>query len=206
MLITRLISSFALVGALTLSGTAPASAASAYNEEAATLGCLAAAVYYEARSEPEAGQRAVAQVVLNRVQHPRYPKSVCGVVLQGFTRGIGCQFTFICDGSAARPPRGPAWERAVAIASDALSGRGVPELGNATHYHSLSVSPAWAREMVQVAQLGAHAFYATRGARPPVPRTRRRETPRTAPAALPAEAAYSSGVKVHRGTEPLIAR
>ncbi|MFN5901342.1 MAG: cell wall hydrolase, partial [Novosphingobium sp.] len=66
------------------------------------LQCLAAAVYYEARSESDVGQRAVAQVVLNRVAHPSYPNTVCGVVYQGSERTTGCQFSFTCDGSLAK--------------------------------------------------------------------------------------------------------
>jgi len=68
------------------------------------LTCLTQAVYYEAASEPDGGQRAVAQVVLNRVAHPAYPKTVCGVVYQGSERSTGCQFTFTCDGALARMP------------------------------------------------------------------------------------------------------
>ena len=68
------------------------------------LKCLAQAVYYESAREPQLGQEAVAQVVLNRLRHPAYPKSVCGVVYQGAARTTGCQFTFTCDGSLARAP------------------------------------------------------------------------------------------------------
>src|ERR687897_263864 len=64
-----------------------------------SLECLTQAVYYEARNQSADGQRAVAQVVLNRVRHPSYPNSVCGVVFQGSERVTGCQFTFTCDGS-----------------------------------------------------------------------------------------------------------
>jgi spore germination cell wall hydrolase CwlJ-like protein len=74
--------------------------------------CLTAAIYYEAASEPDDGQRAVAQVVLNRVAHPAYPKTVCGVVYQGSERGTGCQFTFTCDGALARKPSRYFWDRA----------------------------------------------------------------------------------------------
>ena len=63
------------------------------------LNCLASAVYYEAGNQDENGERAVAQVVLNRVRHPAFPASICGVVYQGSTRPTGCQFTFTCDGS-----------------------------------------------------------------------------------------------------------
>ncbi|MDP5103072.1 MAG: cell wall hydrolase, partial [Erythrobacter sp.] len=83
--------------------------------------CLAQAVWYEAASESEAGQRAVAQVVLNRVAHPSWPASVCGVVYQGSERSTGCQFTFTCDGSLARRPSGTGWARAQRIAADALN-------------------------------------------------------------------------------------
>ncbi|MCX7863759.1 MAG: cell wall hydrolase, partial [Novosphingobium sp.] len=84
--------------------------------------CLAAAIYYEAASESDAGQRAVAQVVLNRVAHPAYPNSVCGVVYQGSERSTGCQFSFTCDGSLARKPSPLFWNRALTIAREALSG------------------------------------------------------------------------------------
>src|SRR4051812_46235705 len=86
------------------------------------LDCLTAAVYYEARSESEDGERAVAQVVLNRVRHPAFPKSVCGVVYQGSNRATGCQFSFTCDGSLARGREPGPWDRARRIASQALAG------------------------------------------------------------------------------------
>ncbi len=73
------------------------------------LECLANAIYYEAATEPLDGQRAVAQVVLNRLRHPAFPNSVCGVVYQGSERATGCQFTFTCDGSLVRPPIAPYW-------------------------------------------------------------------------------------------------
>ncbi len=97
--------------------------------------CLAQAVWYEAASESEAGQRAVAQVVLNRVAHPSWPNSVCGVVYQGSERSTGCQFTFTCDGSLARRPSGMSWARAQRIADEALAGSVYAPVGLATHYH-----------------------------------------------------------------------
>ena len=66
------------------------------------LECLADAVYYEARGETPSGQAAVAQVVMNRVRHPAFPKSICGVVFQGAYNRTGCQFSFACDGSMRR--------------------------------------------------------------------------------------------------------
>ena len=122
--------------------------------------CLAQAVYYEARSESEDGQRAVAQVVLNRVRHPAWPNSVCGVVYQGAMRpGGGCQFTFTCDGSLATRPYGPAWSEAQRIAAEALGGRTFAPVGLSTHYHTGSVFPAWAPQLVKTATIGAHIFY-----------------------------------------------
>ena len=124
------------------------------------LDCLAEAVYYEARSESEAGQRAVAQVVVNRVRHPAWPNSVCGVVYQGPLRaGGGCQFTFTCDGSLAVQPQGIAWARARAIAAEALAGQTYAPVGLSTHYHTNAVSPTWAPRLAMTAVIGAHIFY-----------------------------------------------
>jgi spore germination cell wall hydrolase CwlJ-like protein len=124
------------------------------------LQCLAEAVYYEARSESEDGQRAVAQVVLNRVRHPAYPGSVCGVVYQGPMRpGGGCQFTFTCDGSLAARPSGEAWLRARRIAAEALAGSVYAPVGLSTHYHTQQVLPAWAFRLAKSAVIGAHSFY-----------------------------------------------
>jgi Cell Wall Hydrolase len=126
--------------------------------------CLAQAVWYEAASESEAGQRAVAQVVLNRVAHPSWPSSVCGVVYQGSARSTGCQFTFTCDGSLARRPSGLSWARAQRIAADALAGSVYAPVGLATHYHTLWVNPYWAGTLDHIGTIGAHRFYRTRGA------------------------------------------
>ncbi|WP_416832044.1 MAG: cell wall hydrolase [Erythrobacter sp.] len=128
------------------------------------LECLAQAVWYEAASESEAGQRAVAQVVLNRVAHPNWPGSVCGVVYQGSERSTGCQFTFTCDGSLSRKARGASWDRARRIASEALSGSVYAPAGHATHYHTLWVNPYWAATLDHVGTIGAHRFYRNRGA------------------------------------------
>jgi hypothetical protein len=125
--------------------------------------CLAQAIWYEAASETEAGQRAVAQVVLNRVAHPSWPASVCGVVYQGSERRTGCQFTFTCDGSLARRPRGAGWARAQRLASEALSGSVYAPVGHATHYHTLWVNPYWAGTLDHIGTIGAHRFYRLRG-------------------------------------------
>jgi spore germination cell wall hydrolase CwlJ-like protein len=133
------------------------------NADAATraraLDCLASAVYYEAGNQSEDGQRAVAQVVLNRVRHPAFPSSVCGVVYQGSTQSTGCQFTFTCDGSLERRPDADGWARAKAVAEAELNGAVFGPVGLATHYHADYVVPYWASTMAKNAVIGAHLFY-----------------------------------------------
>lgn len=126
---------------------------------AQALQCLASAVYYEAGSQDDNGQRAVAQVVLNRVRHPAFPASVCSVVYEGSTRTTGCQFTFTCDGSLGRQPDAAGWRRATRIAEAALSGYVYAPVGWATHYHADYVLPTWASTMAKNAVVGAHLFY-----------------------------------------------
>ena len=120
--------------------------------------CLAQAVYYEAALEPEQGQRAVAQVVLNRVRHPAYPNTVCGVVYQGWNQPV-CQFSFTCDGALMRTPQANLWRQSKQIAREALAGREVAEVGTATHYHADYVVPYWAFKMGKLATIGRHIFY-----------------------------------------------
>jgi len=123
------------------------------------LECLTSAVYYESGQESADGQRAVAQVILNRVRHPAFPATVCGVVYQGSTRQTGCQFTFTCDGSMARGLARDAWDRARQVAAAALAGSVYAAVGNATHYHAYYVLPYWASSLVKTAMVGAHLFY-----------------------------------------------
>lgn len=128
-------------------------------DQAQALDCLSSAVYYEAGSQDSDGQRAVAQVVLNRVRHPAFPASVCGVVYQGSTRTTGCQFTFTCDGSLQRRPSADGWARARKIAEAALAGYVFKPVGYATHYHADYVVPYWASSLAKNAVIGAHIFY-----------------------------------------------
>ena len=121
--------------------------------------CLAEAVYYEARSESKAGQKAVAEVVLNRVKSKHYPNNVCGVVYQGAERSTGCQFSFTCDGSTAKEPKGRLWKRSKDVASLALTGAMTPLTENSTHYHTTEVSPHWAPNMRPTRLIGFHQFY-----------------------------------------------
>lgn len=124
--------------------------------------CLTAAIYYEAASEPDAGQQAVAQVILNRVRHPAFPATVCGVVYQG-SEHAGCQFSFACDGAMARVPTRTAWVRAARAAGMALAGYVYAPVGLATHYHTYAVTPAWNRSLVMTDVVGAHFFHRWKG-------------------------------------------
>jgi Cell Wall Hydrolase len=184
---------------------------------AASLQCLTAAVYYEARSESFEGQRAVAQVVLNRARHPAFPKNICGVVYQGSKRRTGCQFSFTCDGSL-RAPRDPAaWARARRVAGAALAGSVYGPVGHATHYHASYVQPWWAASLKRAVSVGSHIFYRWRGdwgdpksfRRPYLaaevaerPEPIGRTAVRTAERSEPVESERAFGVTVRRGGPP----
>ncbi len=135
-----------------------------YSDRARAQQCLAMAVYYEAASESVDGQRAVAQVVMNRVRNPAWPDSVCGVVFQGYERTTGCQFSFTCDGSLNRQPQASAMARANAIARAALGGYVHAAVGLATHYHRTDIYPYWASSLNSVTTIGLHRFYRGTGA------------------------------------------
>ncbi len=132
-------------------------------EHSRALKCLTDAIYFEAANEPDAGQRAVAQVILNRMRHPTYPNSVCGVIYQGSERATGCQFSYSCDGSMARIPARAAWLRASRVAAQALAGSVYAPVGMATHYHATYVYPYWAPSLNFVGTIGAHRFYTWKG-------------------------------------------
>ena len=123
------------------------------------INCLTSAIYYEAATEAERGQRDVAQVVLNRVRHPAYPNNICGVVFQGSERSTGCQFSFTCDGSLGRKPAPAIWKRAQGFAADAISGTVEKSVGTATHYHTIWIVPYWAKSLDKVKTVGSHIFY-----------------------------------------------
>ncbi len=122
--------------------------------------CMTTALYFEARSEPEAGQIAVGQVIMNRVKSPDYPDTICGVVYQGSNRRTGCQFSFTCDGKADKPGNKKQWEHSKRLANKVLEGQvWLKSIGNATHYHATYVSPRWRHKMARVKQIGRHIFY-----------------------------------------------
>jgi spore germination cell wall hydrolase CwlJ-like protein len=132
------------------------------DDRSRALTCLAQAVYYEAAGEGVEGGRAVAQVVLNRLRHPGFPSTVCGVVYEGADRLTGCQFSFACDGSMQRVPIPWLWTRSRQIAEKALAGEVFAPVGHATHYHADYVLPYWADSLDKSVQVGRHIFYRLR--------------------------------------------
>ena len=124
--------------------------------------CLSQAIFYESRSEGKDGQKAVAEVIQNRVHSKHYPNSICGVVFQGAQRRTGCQFSFTCDGSMKLAPKGKTWLRANNVAALAMTGGITPITGRATHYHTLDVLPIWSDSLVLTKQIETHKFYRTR--------------------------------------------
>ncbi len=128
-----------------------------------SLDCLTAAVYYESATEPLDGQRAVAQVIINRVRHPAYPNTICGVVFEGAQRRTGCQFSFTCDGSLRRQPMPTYWGRSREVAAAALNGYVYAPVGLALNYHANYVVPYWASSLSKNANVGLHIFYRWRG-------------------------------------------
>jgi spore germination cell wall hydrolase CwlJ-like protein len=125
--------------------------------------CLAEAIYFESRGEPEQGQAAVAQVVLNRVRSGIYPTTVCGVVYQDRNRPFACQFSFACEGRSLRITEPGPWAVATRIAQEVVSGSNYnPRVGVAVNYHANYVAPFWAGYLRRVDRIGAHIFYAMR--------------------------------------------
>lgn len=124
-----------------------------------TVTCLAEAIYHEARGEDVYGQFAVAEVILNRVDLPNYPNSVCGVVHQNADRGNACQFSYACNGRSRAMLEPAARRLANAIAQVMLGGAPRELTDGATHFHTTGVRPRWASAFHRTAQYGSHLFY-----------------------------------------------
>lgn len=134
------------------------------NEQAAGKGgtewrCLAEALYFEARGESVKGQFAVAEVILNRVDDPSYPDTVCGVIHQGTGRKYQCQFTYTCDGYPDTIRERDAFYRVGKVARVMVEGAPRSLTSGATHYHTRAVMPRWARAFPRTATIGVHHFY-----------------------------------------------
>ncbi len=121
--------------------------------------CLAEALYFEARGESVKGQFAVAEVIMNRVDSPAYPDTICGVITQGTGRKYGCQFTYTCDGHKEVIGEPRAFERVGKVAKVMIKGATRSLTNGATHYHTRAVSPRWARTFPRTATIGVHHFY-----------------------------------------------
>ena len=123
--------------------------------------CLAEAMYYEARGEGTDGQKAIAEVILQRTHNVNYPKTICGVVHEGANRHTGCQFSYVCDGSLKRLKNSIAWRRVRELAGGIMEGavRLGYLTGRATNFHAVDVQPVWAENLVRTAQIGNHIFY-----------------------------------------------
>lgn len=133
--------------------------------------CMSEAIYYEARSETRSGQKAVGEVILNRMASKHYPNTICGVVYQGSERSTGCQFSFTCDGSMDKAPYGKNWNRSQTVAMTVMTGGFNAFTNRATHYHTTDVKPVWSENMRMTKRVGSHVFYrfAPRDYRPSTP-------------------------------------
>lgn len=127
--------------------------------------CLAQAIYHEARGESEAGQLAVANVIVNRARSGKFPPTLCGVIYQNANKGrYRCQFTFACDGRSDAPGERRAWARSAALAEDVYAefalGENVGAVpGSVLYYHTTAVRPSWSNTFNAVAKVGSHIFY-----------------------------------------------
>lgn len=127
-------------------------------DRARATDCLALAAMAEA-GDSDGGQRAVIQVVLNRVRHPAFARTICGAVFTGSERQTGCQFTFTCDGALRRTYSDKAWSAARRRAQEALDGQVYAPVGLATHYHTDWVYPYWSAELDKIARVDTHLFF-----------------------------------------------
>ncbi len=122
--------------------------------------CMARAIYFEARSESEAGQIAVANVILNRVKSKKFPNTICGVVYDGAHRLNSCQFSFTCDGKPDAATNAKMWNQSMRVADRAMSGDAyVRVISTATHYHADYVNPRWSNHLKRLIKIGRHIFY-----------------------------------------------
>jgi N-acetylmuramoyl-L-alanine amidase len=131
------------------------------HRRALELRCLAENIYFEARGESLNGQYAIAEVTLNRVRSPYFPKTICGVVHD--TRWDPARRRFVAHFSWTElehsEPWGPAWQQALAVATAVSNDAHMPLVPDALYYHATGVQPYWARTKRRVARIGNHVFY-----------------------------------------------
>jgi N-acetylmuramoyl-L-alanine amidase len=126
------------------------------------LDCLARNIYFEARGEPEAGMRAVAEVTMNRAASRYYPNTVCAVVYQKNWDAIRRRYVGAfswTEFDSLPEPEGAAWQRAQELAEAAYYRRAPVVLPGVLHFHATYIKPEWAKEKTLVARIGRHAFY-----------------------------------------------
>jgi spore germination cell wall hydrolase CwlJ-like protein len=124
--------------------------------------CLARTIYWEARGEGDAGMQAVANVVMNRLRHTGFPKTICGVVTQGREQGA-CQFSWWCDGQGDNAEEQESYTRAKEIARKALNRQLEDRTSGALYYHHQRLTPSWSGEYIRTVEVGAHVFYKPAG-------------------------------------------
>ena len=143
---------------LAVLGLLSADPAGAATRSAQEAHCLALAIYWEAKNEDEEGMLAVASVVLNRVAHPQFPETVCGVVKQG-GEAPPCQFSWWCDGKSDRPQEPQAWATASRIAVRAVHEPPSDRTQGALFFHNTKIATPWLRKRQRTVQIGRHIFY-----------------------------------------------
>lgn len=122
--------------------------------------CLADNIYYESAGESRRGQIAVATVTLNRMKHPNFAKTICGVV---YERKTTCEFSWVCQNKLSNTRfQDKHWKRIYTMSEQIVSGqkKTLPELQNALYYHATYVKPFWAKHKKRITKIGAHIFYA----------------------------------------------
>jgi spore germination cell wall hydrolase CwlJ-like protein len=144
--------------------------------DASELSCLALNIYFESRNQGTAGKVAVANVTLNRVDSPKFPDTVCGVVQQGpvskwHLENTGkkvpvrnkCQFSWWCDGKSDIPREDAVWEKSQWVAYDVymqwLDKKMLDITDDSLYYHANYVTPYWAKSMVHATTIADHLFY-----------------------------------------------
>jgi len=124
--------------------------------------CLARTIYWEARGEGNAGMQAVANVVINRLRHTGFPKTICGVVKQGHEQGA-CQFSWWCDGQGDTAEEHEPYTLAKEIARTALNRQLDDRTNGALYYHHQRLTPSWSKEYIRTVEVGGHVFYKPAG-------------------------------------------
>ncbi len=123
------------------------------------LKCLSEALYFEARGEQIEGQIAVADVIINRKNSNRFPRTICGVVSEGSHKRHACQFSYNCDGKLELIYDKKTYRRIVKLSSMILNGAFSDVTNGATFFHASEVRPSWSKKFKKTRKIGRHIFY-----------------------------------------------